>query len=150
MTLRFALVLGFVTWLGATLLLSERRWFARRPLDERVRPYVPGGWQRSARRGALSFESFRDVLAPLASTVGDAISGQLGLHDDLTTRLRRIHSPSEPAALRVRQLMWSIVAFVVAGTLVLAVEPPAVVGLVLVLGGPALAPADCRTGAVRR
>jgi tight adherence protein C len=139
MTARWALLLGFATWLGATLLLSERAWFARRPLDERLRPYVPGGWQQRPRRGAFSFDSFRDVLAPLASTVGDGISRQLGLRDDLATRLRRIHSPLDAAAVRVRQLMWVVAAFALGGIVTIAVGPPPAVGLLLVLGGPALA-----------
>lgn len=139
MTLRWALVAGVTLWAGSTLLLSELRWFARRPLDERLRPYVPGGWQRPARRGAFSFESFRDVLAPLASTIGDAVSSGLGLHDDLATRLRRIHSPLDPAALRVRQLVWAFVAFAAAGALVLAVDLPALPGTLVVVASPLLA-----------
>jgi tight adherence protein C len=139
MTLRWMLLAGVALWVGATLLLSELRWFSRRPLDERLRPYVPGGWQRPARRGAFSFESFRDVLAPLASTVGDALSSGLGLHDDLPTRLRRIHSPLDPAAMRVRQLVWSFLAFASSGAIVLAAGLPALPGALVVVAAPLLA-----------
>src|SRR5690606_23492310 len=39
---RVLLVSGLVLWAGATLLLSTTRWFSRRPLTERLRPYTPG------------------------------------------------------------------------------------------------------------
>lgn len=139
MSTRALIAIAGPLWLGSTLLLSERRWFARRPLDDRLWPYLPGGWQRPGRRGALSFESFRDVLAPLASAIGDALAGGLGLHDDLATRLRRVHSPLDPTALRVRQLVWAVVSFLAAGALALAADLPAALGLVAVLAAPVLA-----------
>ena len=40
---RLLVLWGLVMWVGATLLLSTTRWFARRPLTERLRPYTPGG-----------------------------------------------------------------------------------------------------------
>ena len=43
---------------GTTLLLSRVRWFARRPLVDRLRPYAPGGDQSGGRGGLLSVESF--------------------------------------------------------------------------------------------
>ena len=48
---------GLVLWVGATLLLSTQRWFARRPLTERLRPYSPGGMAQRPPGGALD----RDV-----------------------------------------------------------------------------------------
>ncbi|MCB0976702.1 MAG: type II secretion system F family protein [Acidimicrobiales bacterium] len=139
MNFRWALLIGIVGWAGTTLLLSELRWFARRPLDERIRPYVPGGWQRAPRRGTFSFESFRDVLAPLASVMGDTLSNGLGLHDDLATRLQRIHSPLDPTAVRVRQMLWAFGSFVAAGMAVLATGLPMLPGLLLLLAAPLLA-----------
>lgn len=133
-----AVLVAVASGVGATLLLSERRWFARRPLDERLQPYVPGGWQRARRTGLLSVDTFRDVIGPLATGVGDGIGQIFGIRDDLTTRLTRIHSPLDPTAWRVRQLGWSAATFAAAGGVVAAVDPPPMLGLLLVLGGPLL------------
>ena len=137
--IRWLLPLGVVLWVGLVLILSEVRWFARRPLEERLRPYVPGGFQRSARSGILSVDTFQEVIGPLAASVGDTVGRVFGVHDDLATRLRRCHSPLEPTALRVRQLIWALVAFFAGGLLVLAFAPPPILGLLIVLGSPMLA-----------
>jgi len=139
MSARWLLVGAVVLWVGVTLLLSELRWFARRPLDERLRPYVPGGWARPARAGLLSVESFREVVAPLASALGDAVGRLLGLHDDLATRLTRLHSDRSPTEVRVRQLGWALGALVGAAALSLLLGLPAHLGLLVVLGAPLLA-----------
>jgi Flp pilus assembly protein TadB len=128
-----------LAWVGLVLVLSELRWFARRPLAERLQPYVPGGWRRPARRGVLSVESFRDVARPLAVALGDRLGRLFGLHDDLATRLARIHSPLDATALRVRQLSWSAAAFALAAGGVQAFAPPAPIALLTVLGAPLLA-----------
>ena len=78
---------------GATLVLSEMRWFSRQPLVERLRPYGPGGLDRSASRGGmLSVASFREVIGPLARGVGERLAGLLGVSEDVEVRLRRIHA----------------------------------------------------------
>src|SRR5206468_2118041 len=46
MTARSLLLAAGALWVGATLLLSELRWFARVPLADRLRPYGPGGMGR--------------------------------------------------------------------------------------------------------
>lgn len=139
MSLRWAVPIGLVTWVGVTLILSEVRWFARRPLDERLRPYVAGGWQRAGKTGLLSVDSFREVIAPFASAIGDGLGRLFGIREDLSTRLRRVHSPLDPVALRVRQLGWATGAFVAASLLTLTATLPIPVGIVLVLGAPLLA-----------
>ena len=58
---------------------AELRWFSRRPLDERLRPYVPGGWQRTSRHGVLSVESFREVVAPVAAITGERVARLFGV-----------------------------------------------------------------------
>ena len=139
MTLRLVLPLGLLVWIGAALILSDLRWFSRRPLDERLRPYVAGGWQRRGRPGILSVDSFREVVAPLASSVGDAVSRIIGANEDLATRLRRIHSPLDPTAVRVRQFGWAAGAFSASAVLTLAIRPPLPIGVLTVLGAPLLA-----------
>jgi len=60
---------ALLSGVGVTLILSEFRWFARRPIDERLQPYVPGGWQRPVRHGVLSVGTFREVIRPLAGAL---------------------------------------------------------------------------------
>ncbi|CAN5903858.1 hypothetical protein BH23ACT2_BH23ACT2_28280 [soil metagenome] len=139
MTIRWLIPLGLASWCGATLLLSELRWFSRRPLDERLRPYVPGGWERPARGGLLSVDSFRDVVAPLASSIGELLGRLFGVHEDLATRLTRIHSDLDATALRIRQLVWAGAALGLGGALSLGLSLPAPIGLLLALGSPLLA-----------
>ena len=100
-------LVALLAGVGTTLVLSELRWFSRRPLDERLLPYVPGGWKRPPRLGVLSVGTFREVVRPLATAVGDLVGQVFGVRDDLPTRLARIHSPLDAAALRVRQLGWA-------------------------------------------
>src|SRR5690606_21309109 len=90
---RTMVVVALLSGVGATLVLSELRWFTRRPLDDRVLPYVPGGWHRSHRQGLLSVETFRDVVRPLANSVGGLLGQVFGVREDLAKRLTRFHSP---------------------------------------------------------
>jgi tight adherence protein C len=135
-----ALILsGLVLWVGATLLLSELRWFSRRPLSERLRAYVPGGATRRRRPGLLSVESFRDAVGPVAGAVGGRVSRVFGVDEDVETRLRRVHSPLDVTAFRVRQIGWTVVGFGTGALLTVAAGPPLPVGLLFVFGAPLLA-----------
>lgn len=136
---RIVIGIGLLAWVGTALLLSELRWFSRGPLDERLQPYVPGGWQWPRRGGVLSVESFRDVIRPLAASLGDVLGRLFGVREDLATRLERIHSPLDATALRVRQLTWAAGAFAAATVLSTTIGLPLPVGLLAVLGGPLLA-----------
>ena len=129
---------ALMAWCGATLLLSGMRWFSRRPLDDRLRPYVPGGWQRSTNVGVLSVNSFREVIGPVATSGGERLGRLFGVDEDLATRLKRIHSPLDPTSVRVRQLIWVGATFGIAAALTIALRPPTLLGLGLVLGGPLL------------
>lgn len=139
MTERLLLPSGVVLWIGATLLLSRLRWFARPPLVERLRPYAPGGMAASRRAGLLSVESFRDVAGPVARSLGERVSRVLGVAEELAIRLERIHSPLDVTAFRVRQVGWSLAGFGVGALVALAMQPPALVAVLFVLGGPVLA-----------
>ncbi len=130
---------GLVLWAGLTLVLSEVRWFTRRPLVERLRPYAPGGMGRPSRAGILSVESFRHALGPLAQVVGQRLARFAGVSEDLALRLARIHSPVGVTEFRIRQLGLSLAGFAVAALATALIGPPVALGLVLVLGGPALA-----------
>ncbi len=137
---RIAVLAGLVFWVGATLALSGRRWFARRSLTERLRPYEPGGLA-AGRSGAgiLSVDSFAEVVGPLARTVGERAARLAGVNEELTVRLRRVHASYDVTSFRVRQLGWTAVALLVSASLATALRPPAPVVLLFLFGGPALA-----------
>ncbi len=137
--IRIAVVATLLGWVGATLVLSQRRWFARRTLTERLRPYEPGGLAAaSAASGLLSVESFSEVIAPLARTVGERASRLFGVSEELSVRLRRVHSPLDQTDFRVRQLGWTALGLVGGALVAAAARPPALVALLLLLGAPAL------------
>ena len=129
----------FALWVGATLVLSEVRWFARPPLAQRLRPYVPGGLAGGSRSGLLSLESFRDVVAPLSRSLGERLARLFGVSEELAVKLDRLHSTLDVTAFRVRQVGRMTAAMGLAGLLALAFRPPVVVGLLLLLGAPLLA-----------
>jgi len=137
---RLAVACGLVLWVGATLLFSEVRWFARPTLVERLRPYAPGGLgSRRRRDGVLSVESFREVIRPLSRALGERVAGMFGVTEDLATRLQRIHSPLDVTAFRVRQLAWSGIGFVIGSMLAVSARPPAAIAFLFIVGAPLLA-----------
>jgi hypothetical protein len=136
---RVLLAFGAVGWVGATLLLSQLRWFARVPLGERLRPYSPGGMGRPGRAGVLSVESFRDAVGPLSRGIGEKVARLAGVSEDLEVRLFRIHSPMDVTGFRVRQVGWSVAGFVGAVLVAMAMRPAVPVTLAFLIGGPVLA-----------
>ncbi len=137
--MRLAVLSGGVLAVGATLLLSELRWFARPALIDRLRPYGPAGMSRRRRGRLPSVESFGEVVGPLCRLSGERLSRALGVSEDLATRLERIHSPLDVTAFRVRQLGWSAAGFALGCLLSLALRPPLVLALLFIFSGPALA-----------
>lgn len=136
---RIVVLSGLALWAGATLLLAEVRWFSRRPLAERLRPYSPGGMGRPRHAGILSVESFTAAIGPLSRTVGERAARLVGVSEDLAVRLARIHSPLDPTAFRVRQVGASVTGFGVAALVAVALRPPPLVAVLVVMSGPALA-----------
>lgn len=136
---RLLVISGLLLWVGTTLLLSTTRWFARRPLTERLRPYTPGGLAPGKGGGLLSVESFRDVVAPVSRNVGEQVARLFGVSEDLSVRLARIHSPLDVTAFRVRQLGWVVAAFGLGALASVAVGLPVPVGVLLIFGAPLLA-----------
>lgn len=130
---------GALLWIGGTLVLSELRWFDRRPLAARLRPYAPGAMRGAAPAGGvLSVSSMRDLAAPLAQKVGGRIASLLGVSEDVSVRLDRIHAPFDATAFRVRQTGWAAVGFGAGALIVVAARPPLAVALLFLLGGPLL------------
>jgi tight adherence protein C len=130
---------GVCLWVGTTLLLSEVRWFSRRPLVERLGPYVPGGMGTRGRSGVLSVESFREAVGPLAKGLGAHFSRLFGVSEDLDRRLRRIHADLDVTEFRVRQIGWSLAGLGAGALFAVAVRPPVPVALLTTLGGLLLA-----------
>ena len=136
---RVTIVAGLVFWAGATLVLSRGRWFARRSLADRLRPYEPGGLAADgAGHGMLSVDSFADVIAPLARTVGERVARLVGINEELAVRLERVHSQLDATDFRVRQLGWTAIGAVGGVLAAMAIRPPAVVVLLFLVGAPAL------------
>jgi len=104
---RTYLVTGLALWIGATLLLAELRWFRQVPLADRLRPYVVGPRFDHASAGAFSVQSLRDVLGPVAETLGSGISRLLGLGDDAAQKLARVSPGEDLPTFRLRQVACS-------------------------------------------
>ncbi len=138
--IRIAVFAGLAFWSGATLLLSQRRWFARRALADRLRPYEPGGLaRRGGAAGLLSVESFADIIGPLARSAGERLARLVGINEELTRKLERLHSPIDQTEFRLRQAGWAAVGLVAAVLVAGTLRPPAAAVLLFVLGGPVLA-----------
>lgn len=135
---RSAVPLGLLMWVGVTLVLSELRWFARRPLLERLRPYGPAGMGRPAPVGVLSLESFAQAVRPIARTVGERLARLAGVSEDLALRLARIHAPVDATDFRVRQVGTSVAGFGLAAGATIVLHPPGAIAVLLVVSGPVL------------
>jgi tight adherence protein C len=136
---RIGLLLAAVAFVGLVLMLAELPWFARRPLSARLRPYLASSAGSVGGDGLLSIDSFRDAVAPIAQVVGRRIARLLGVHEDLASRLERIHSPIDATRFRVRQLTWAGGAFAITVPLAVALRVPAPIALLFILGAPLLA-----------
>ena len=138
--MRGALVLGgFGTWVGATLLLSQLRWFARPSLTDRLRPYAIGGAAGGRRAGVLSVESFRDAIGPLSRAVGERAARLAGVSEELEVRLARIHAPLDVTGFRVRQVGWSVAGLGAAALLAVALRLPPLVAAAFLVAAPVVA-----------
>ena len=139
MSTQMLALVGLCLFAGSTLLLSELRWFRRRPLVDRLAPYVPGGGSARRRGAIMSASSFGQVVAPLARAVGERGARAFGVTEALAVRLERVHSPLDVTAFRVRQLGWGVGGLVGGALAALALGVGGLLALVFVLGGAALA-----------
>jgi tight adherence protein C len=137
---RAALLLLLPLWLGATLVLAEIRWFRHVPLADRLGPYAPAGVsRRRSSRGVMSIDAMREVIAPLARSLGARTSELLGVEEDLSMRLARIHSRTDPGSFRVRQLGWAVAALALGATVAMSTGASPLFTALLVIGTPVLA-----------
>ncbi len=125
---------------GATLVLSEVRWFSRQPLVERLRPVRTGGPRPIglARRDALRGLVPRGHRSSRGG-VGERLAGLLGVNEDVEVRLRRTHAELDVTTFRVRQLGWAGIGFAVGTLIAAATQPPLGIAMLFVLGAPVLA-----------
>ena len=127
-------------WIGGALVLSQLRWFSRRPLTVRLRPYAPGGMGGHLQGGGLlSVASFREVIAPLVQRSGSRIAGLLGINEELAVRLQRVHAPLDVPTFRLRQAGWAGAGVGVGALLTAATRPPLAIALMFMVGVPLLA-----------
>ena len=105
--IRLVAAATLLLFIGATLLLSEVRFFRSRTLASRVSPYLPGGSLRR-RQELLSLESFGELLRPLAEAVGSVTARLFGVSEELPRRLRRVHWEIDASGFRVRQVGWAL------------------------------------------
>lgn len=133
-----AALVALALFVGTTLLLSELRWFRRRPLVDRLAPYVPGGAAARRRGAVMSAASFGQVIGPLARAVGERVARAFGVTEALAVRLERVHSPLDVTGFRVRQLAWAVGGLVGAAVLALGIGLSGAAALAFVLGGPLL------------
>jgi len=129
----FALI-GFT---GVAILLIELPWIRRPSLYERLSPYAPD--RQTPRQGLrVSAVTVRDVLQPLAYSVGARISSLTGIDEDLETRLRRFHSPHNAEGFRLRQAGWTGAALVAGVSAATLFNAPAALAVLLSFGAPTL------------
>jgi tight adherence protein C len=126
-------------FVGSTLLLSELRWFRRRPLADRLAPYVPGGTAARRSGGVMSAASFGQVIGPLARAIGERAARAAGVTEPLAVRLARVHSPLDVTGFRVRQLAATGLGLVGGALLAGALGAWGIVALGFVAGGAVLA-----------
>jgi tight adherence protein C len=129
-------VAALALFAGSTLLLSHVRWFRRRPLADRLAPYVPGGSAVRSTSILVSAETFGQVIGPLARAMGERVARAVGVTEPLAVRLERIGSPLDVTGFRVRQLGWAAVGLVTGTVLAVAAQLSGPVALLLIVTAP--------------
>ncbi len=130
-----ALIAG---WAGATLVLAELRWFRRPRLIDRLARYAPGAGRVVRPVHLWSVSSFGEVVGPLAQSLGNGVSRLFGVSEDLGLRLTRVHAPMTVVAFRTRQMGASVAAIGLVAAILVAIQPPAAITLLFLLGSPLL------------
>jgi Flp pilus assembly protein TadB len=134
---RLLVAASLCLFVGATLVLSQFRWFARQPLAERLRPYTPGA-ASGGRATVLSVASFRELVVPLARIAGERLARLFGVNEELAVRLERVHSELDVSSFRMRQLGWAAAGFLFGALVAVGTNAAAPITLLLVAGAPVL------------
>jgi tight adherence protein C len=133
---RLVVLAGLLLWTGVTLLLGAVPRLSRPGLADRLRPYHPG---TAAAGGRAAPQSLGEAWGPLVRRTGDRLAAAFGVGEDLSLRLRRVHSPLSSTAFRVRQFGWTFTAFGAAALLSLALSVPGAIDVMMLVGFPLLA-----------
>lgn len=134
MTAAAGIALFVMCGAGTILIAAELPWFDRRPTVDRLRPYTRGG----VTVPNTSSESFRQVIVPIAQSVGARISRALGVTEDLGARLDRAGEPLSTGEFRLRQMTRGMLAFLGAVVVVLWRSLPWAVAISLLIAAPTL------------
>ena len=132
-------LLGLSAVLGTTgfsMLLARAPWFRQPNLAARLRIHTPGLPDRRPR--ILGARSFRDALGPAAEHVGGWAARAVGINEDLSTCLERLHRGITPTQFRIAQLGHASLALLGAGGLAAVLGLPGVLALLVVAAAPAL------------
>src|SRR3546814_18809396 len=107
-------------------------------------PYSPGGLGEGHQEGGLlSVASFREKVGPLARAAGTRLAEVLGVREEVATRLRRVHSPLDATAFRVRQPRWSSADTPAGAAMAGVLRPPATIAPPSLPGAPPPEIASC-------
>jgi tight adherence protein C len=138
MTLRALAIAGLAAFAGWTLILAEVPWFRRRPLVQRIAPYLAGGVGQRRSAALRSATTWRQLVEPLARQAGGRIASAFGVVEPVARRLRRVHSPLDVTEFRMRQLGWTGAGLAVGTILAVALGLAGPLSLAFVVGGPLL------------
>ena len=131
-TTRLAIVFGLLAGIGATLLLSQLRYFRQISLTDRIQPFS------GARSIASVSASIVDILMPSISTAGERIASLLGVNDDLATRLTRAGLGIDTQSFRMRQIGAAGAGLAIGIIALVVIRPPLLLLPLFVLTPPLL------------
>lgn len=134
---QFTVLWGALLWVGLTSLLSSFRSFRTSDLQARIRPYLSGVSQREDHHGDTSVLAL--TFLPLLRELGTYLSRIVGVKEDLSIRLARIHSPVSPTQFRVRQSGWALIATCLALLFSIVTKLPIALTAILCVSGTLLA-----------
>ena len=121
---------------GLSMVLARAPWFRQPNLAARLRLHTPGLPDRRPR--ILGARSFRDALGPAAEHVGGWTARAVGIHEDLATRLERLHRAITPTQFRIGQVRQAALALLFAGAVVAALGLPNAIAVLLLAVAPVL------------
>lgn len=139
MVIRLLALAAIVFFVGATLTLGELHWFGRRPLRDRLAPYVSGAAARREPRPDFSWATWKDALTPWARGLGDRAGRLAGVSEPVDNRLERLHWPCSGGEFRLRQAGWMAAGFGVGTAIAVGLALPGALALGFILGAPLLA-----------